>query len=132
MRGLLVVGLEHGAAEGAVAAAAGAVLRRAGEPVDTVRAIVLGDRDADALHAFEAIASPVVAARHAGRELDPAALETALRHRDGTVVPTLPGGLLGALTPRFTVRDLVSELGLPVVLVVGASPNMVNLVRLST
>jgi hypothetical protein len=134
MRGLLVVGLSHGAAEGAVAAGVSAVARRAGEPVDVVRAIVLGDRDADALHAFAATASPAVAARHQGAELDPAQLAVRLSERAeaGTLIATVPAGVLAAITPRFTVRDLAAELGLPVVLAVPASPDLVNLVRLST
>jgi dethiobiotin synthetase len=134
MRGLVVVGASHGASEGAVAAAISAVARRAGENAATVRAVALGDRDAEALHAFDAVASPTVAARHAGRELDPTALATELRERgdDAVLVATLPGGLLAALTPRFTVRDLAADLRLPLVLAVPASPDALNLVRLST
>ena len=71
MDGVLVIGLHHGAGEGAVAAALAAVLRRQGEEVRLVRAIVLGDREADALHAFDEVASPLIAARHQGNGLDP-------------------------------------------------------------
>src|SRR4051794_26986247 len=116
MEGVLVVGLQHGAGEGAVAAAVGALLRRAGEQVRLERLLALGDRDAEARHAFAALASPVVAARHAGQTLDPAELVAALRDGAGTLVGALPGGILAALTPRYTVRDLAAELGLPVVL----------------
>src|SRR4051794_33565876 len=110
MRGLLVLGLSHGASEGAVAAAVGAVARRAQEPVDAVRAIALGDRDADALYAFDAIASPVTAARHQGADLDPAQLAAELAgHADGhTLIASVPAGVLAAITTRFTIRDLAA------------------------
>jgi dethiobiotin synthetase len=132
LRGLLVVGASLGAGEGAVAAAIGAVLRRGGEDTEVVRAIALGDRDAEALHAFDAVASPHIAARHAGTEIDPAALAAQLRERTSTVVASLPAGILAALTPRYTVRDLGAELQLPLVLAVRTSPEALNLVRLST
>src|SRR3954470_21863837 len=108
MDGVLVVGLQHGAGEGAVAAALGAVLRRAGEPVRVVRPIVLGDRDADALHAYEAVASPATAApppppgpppppppppRHAGETLDPPHLVRELREGFGALIAAVPGGI---------------------------------------
>src|SRR3954454_4510869 len=131
MEGVLVVGLQHGAGEGAVAAAVGAVLKRAGEPVRVVRPIVVGDRDADALHAYAVTASPLVAARHAGEALDPAALVAELREGWGALVAAMPGGVLGAITTRYTVRDLAAELGVPVVLAVPAVPDATNLVRLS-
>jgi hypothetical protein len=132
MKGLVVVGASFGAGEGAVAAALGAVLRRNGHEAKVVRTIALGDRDAEALQAFAATASPHVAARHAGTEIDPAALVSQLREADGTVVASVPAGLLAALTPRFTVRDLATELQLPLVLAVKAGPEAINLVRLST
>jgi AAA domain len=131
MKGALVVGLVNGAGEGAVAAAVGAVLRRSGEQVRVERLLALGDRDADARHAYEVLASPVVAARHAGETLDPAELVRELRDGDGTLVAALPGGILAALTPRFTVRDLAAELRLPVILAVRADADATNLVRLS-
>lgn len=132
MKGLLVVGASLGAGEGAVAAALGAVLRRNGEEVEVVRAVAVGDRDAEALHAFAATASPHVAARHAGRELDPAALAAELRGRSKAVVASMPAGILAAITPRYTVRDLASELQLPLVIAVRATADAINLVRLST
>jgi dethiobiotin synthetase len=115
---MLVVGLQHGAGEGAVAAALAAVLRRAGlEP------------RVERLFEYDTVASPVTAARHAGETLDPAALAEGLR--DGPVVAAVPGGLLAAITPRYTVRDLAGELGMPVVLATPATPDATNLVRLS-
>jgi dethiobiotin synthetase len=132
MKGLLVVGASLGAGEGSVAAALGAVLRRAGEDATVVRTIAVGDRDAEALHAFAATASPHVAARHAGKEIDPAELTRQLRETPGAVVASVPAGLLAAITPRYTVRDLATDLQLPLVLAVKAGPEALNLVRLST
>src|SRR4051812_34917932 len=120
MDGVLVVGLQHGAGEGAVAAALGAVLHRAGEAARVVRPIVLGDRDADALHAYDEVASPMTAARHAGETLDPARLVEELRDGFGALVAPVPGGLLAAITPRYTVRDLAAELNVPVILAMPA------------
>ena len=132
MKGLLVVGSALGAGEGAVAAALGAVARRSGEDTEVVRTIAVGDRDAEALHAFATTASPHIAARHAGKEIDPAELAADLRGRSRAVIASVPAGILAALTPRFTVRDLASELQLPLVLAVKAGPEALNLVRLST
>jgi hypothetical protein len=133
MKGALVVGLVNGAGEGAVAAAIGAVLRRAGRQVRVERLLALGDGDADARHAFDALASPVTAARHAGVTLDPAELTSELRDGDGdgTLVAAVPGGILAALTTRYTVRDLAADLRLPVVLAAPATADATNLVRLS-
>ena len=132
MKGLLVVGASLGAGEGSVAAALGAVLRRNGTEATVVRAVAVGDRDAEALLAFAATASPHVAARHAGQEIDPDDLARQLREQPGAVVASLPGGILAALTPRFTNRDFAGELQLPLVLAVKAGPEAINLVRLST
>ena len=131
MDGVLVIGLHHGAGEGAVAAALAAVLRRQGEEVRLVRAIVLGDREADALHAFDEVASPLIAARHQGNGLDPEHLVRRLKDGRGVLISSVAGGVFGALTPRFTIRDLASELGLPVILAAKATPDATNLVRLS-
>jgi hypothetical protein len=131
MDGVLVIGLHHGAGEGAVAAALAAVLRREGEQVRLARAIVLGDGEAEALHAFEAVASPLIAARHEGATLDPEHLVRRLKDGGGALISSVAGGLFGALTPRFTVRDLAAELGLPVILAARATPDATNLVRLS-
>jgi len=118
--GLLVVGLRHGAGEGSVAAAMSAVLRRAGMEPRVER-----------LLEYDTVASPVVAARHAGDSIDPARLAGALQADGGPVLAALPGGLLAALTQRYTVRDLAAELRLPLVLAAPATPDATNLVRLS-
>lgn len=115
---MLVVGLRHRAGEGAVAAALAAVLRRGG----------LDPRVQKPLE-FETDASPAIAARHAGTPLDPAEVRAALE--DELVIGALSGGLLAALTARYTVRDLAAELRRPVVLVTPADADATNLVRLS-
>ena len=115
---MLVVGLRHGAGEGAVAAAIAAVLRRAG----------LEPRVEKPLE-FDTVASPAIAARHAGATLDPADLRASLE--DELVVAAIRGGLLAALTTRYTVRDLAGELRRPVVLATPADADATNLVRLS-
>jgi dethiobiotin synthetase len=118
MRGLLVVGASLAAGEQA-----------AGNAV----ADVLGATHLPALPEFSALASPIVAARHEGTEMDPPAVLEAIRAagRDGLVVASVPGGMLGALTPRFSVRDLARELWLPIVIAVGASPDLTGLARLN-
>ncbi len=134
MDGLLVVGLQHGAGEGSVAAALNAVLRREAAGSSLVRVLVLGDDEADALHAFGTLASPAVAAAEAGVELDPTALAAAVRERagaDGRVVAAVPGGLLAPLSTRHTVRDLAAELGLPVVLALPVTADAGTVARLS-
>jgi hypothetical protein len=85
------------------------------------------------VHAHAAVASPVTAARHEGTSIDPAHLAGRLRDAaaGGPVVVTAAGGLLAPLTTRYSVRDLARELGLPVVVALPASPDMVNLARLS-
>ena len=120
MSGLLVVGLRHGAGEGAVAAAMGAVLRRGGMEPRVER-----------LLEYDTAASPWIAARHAGDTVDPARLSAVVADGESPVLAVVPGGLLAALTPRFTVRDLAAELRLPIVLVAPAAPDATNLVRLS-
>ena len=120
MSGLLVVGLRHGAGEGAVAAAMGAVLRRGGMEPRVER-----------LLEYDTAASPWIAARHAGDTVDPARLSAVVADGESPVLAVVPGGMLAALTPRFTVRDLAAELRLPIVLVAPAAPDATNLVRLS-
>jgi hypothetical protein len=115
---MLVVGLRHGAGEGGVAAAMAAVLRHGGIQPRVER-----------LFEYDTVASPLIAARHAGDALDPARLAALLR--DELVVAAVPGGLLAAITARYTVRDLAAELGAPVILATPATPDATNLVRLS-
>jgi hypothetical protein len=137
MRGLLVVGAGHDADERSAAAAVATALSRSGGSPASVAAVALGAgarEVAGALHAHAAAASPVTAARHEGAAIDPGGLVTRLRSAaDGgrPVVISVAGGLLAPLTPRYAVRDLARELGLPLLLAVRADAGAVNLARLS-
>ena len=98
-----------------------------------MRAIALGDRDADALHAYDgrrvaASSPPATQGDDAGpRASSCAGCATAAACSS----PSVPGGMLAALTTRYTVRDLAAELGLPVMLAAPPTPDATNLVRLS-
>jgi hypothetical protein len=136
LKGLLVVGAAHGAAERDTGAAIAAVLRRGGEEPAEVAAVALGPgvREAGAVHAHAATASPLTAARHEGGAIDPAVLVERVRDAaagDGPAVLSAAGGLLAPLTARYSVRDLAAALGLPLVLAVPAGPDALNLARLS-
>jgi dethiobiotin synthetase len=122
MRGLFVAGVAHGALEQEAAETIAAQLARAGEPAETVPAVVPA-----------VPASPLTGARHQGDRIEPAPLVEHVRSAaDGrTAVVTAGGGLLAPLTPRYSVRDLARELGLPVVLVAAPTADTVNVVRLS-
>jgi hypothetical protein len=133
-RGLFVVGVAHGSHESTTADAVAEALGRAGAPPARVAAVALGPDARDAVHAHRAIASPVTAASHEGAAIDPAGLVAGVRAaaRDGApLVVSAAGGLLAPLTPRYSVRDLARELGLPLVLAVRAGADAVNLARLS-
>ena len=133
MRGLLVVGTSSAADPAGAAAALADALKRAHTPARAVSAFSLGGRDADALHAYDSDASPLTAARHAGGEPAPGVLSAQLRERAGgqVLVAAVPGGLLAPITPRFAVRDLARDLGLPVVLAVAATPDLVATARIA-
>ena len=128
-RGLLVLGADLAADVGGVAARLAAALR-ADDPV-TVGAVALGD--GDGVRAYGTRATPLTAAAHAGERIDPGALVSRVREavRGRTAVVTAPGGVLAPLTPRYGLRDLARELGLPVVLAVSTAPDLVNVGRLS-
>ena len=118
--GALVVGASPGAGESEVAEALAAAI---GEQAAVVVAV----------HGHAA-ASPLTAARHAGTEIDPPELVATVGAAAETGVPVVvsaAGGLLAPLTPRYAVRDLARDIGLPVVLAVPAGPGAVNLARLS-
>ena len=132
MLGVLVIGAAHGAREDAVAEALAGELRRGGVEAALVGAVALGG--GEALHAYATVASPVVAARHAGTAIEPTALLDAVRAAGSggaAVVAGAGGGLLAPLTVRYAVRDLALELELPLVLAVPAGPDAVNLARLT-
>jgi hypothetical protein len=75
----------------------------------------------------------MTAARHEGGVIEPGPLLERVRAAaDGrTLVVSAGGGLLAPLTPRYSVRDLARELGLPLVLAAEPTADAVNLVRLS-
>jgi hypothetical protein len=73
--------------------------------------------------------SPLTAAAHRGEHLDPEALVDAARARGGVL--SAGAGLLSPITPRYTVRDLAHELGLPVVLAIEARDDLVDRARLA-
>lgn len=113
MAGLLIVGMVHAAEEAEVALAAAEAL--GAEPVP----LLGGGRG-----------SPLTAARHAGETLDPEGLVGIVAESGEDVVVSLSGGLLAPITPRYTVRNLASDIGLPVVLAAPAGPDAVSLLRL--
>ncbi len=82
-------------------------------------------RDAAALLGDEP--TPLLAARHAGEELDPEALVELAR---AVEVAAVPAGFAAPLTPRYAVRDLAVALGAPVVLAHPAAPGLTGAVRL--
>jgi dethiobiotin synthetase len=145
MRGVIVVGCGLDSGEVLVAAAACAAARAAGEDgrlylaatvgadaeaAATLAADVAGDSSATD-HVLRTAASPVIAARHAGAELDPGALLERARESagDGLLVAAVPGGVMAPLTERYAVRDLARELGLPVVLAARAAGGVTGQVR---
>lgn len=65
-------------------------------------------------------ATPLVAARHARVELDPAELVASARGED--VVVALSGGPYAPLTPRYAVRDLARAVALPAIVAVAPEP----------
>jgi dethiobiotin synthetase len=96
-------------------AAAAALARAAGRPVEEVAA-----------HVLPTEASPLVAAGHAGASLDPEGLAARARaNEDGTDLAVLAagGGVLAPLTPRYRARDLATALGWPVVLATPSGPH---------
>ena len=113
MPGLLIVGMHHGAGEADVALAAAESL--GAEPVSLLE---------------ETGSSPLIAARHRGDTLDPQDLIGMIAAAGEDVVVSLGGGLLAPVTPRYSVRDLAADIGLPVVLAARIGPDAVALLRL--
>lgn len=74
-------------------------------------------------------APPAIAARHAGEEIDPAAVVEAARgaaQGADPLVAVSSGGLLAPLTEHYLNRDLALELKLPLVLTTPAGPGLIN------
>ena len=123
MPGLTIVGADLDAREQGVAGAVCTVLRERGS--EATEYVPYG---------FDVPASPLVAAAHAGEEIDPAALMDGARRaagNGGVLVSALSGGILAPLTPRYTVRDLARDVGAPVVVAVPARPGAAALGRLA-
>jgi hypothetical protein len=114
MPGLLIVGVVHGAGEADVALAAAEALD--GEPVTLLEGEV---------------SSPITGARHRGYTLDPQEMIGQIAAAGEDVVVSVGGGLLASITPRYTVRDLAVDVGLPVVLAAPIGPDSVALLRLA-
>jgi dethiobiotin synthetase len=143
MHGLVTIGTATGSAELLAAAAVCAAARESGSDpaafvasaagpgaaaaLDLLAAASGAARESLAERAHDGVAPPVVAARHRGDELNPAALVEAARaagESAGLLVVATSGGLLAPLSPRYTNRDLASELGLPAVVATTAGADM--------
>jgi dethiobiotin synthetase len=120
MRGLFVAGTGPDAAELDVAAG---IRSAAGGGAATFEA---SDHDGSA--------PPAIAARHAGAEIDPAAVveaaKGAAQGADPLVVASR-GGFMAPLSDRYLNRDLAVELRLPVVIATAAAPGLFNAVLLT-
>src|SRR3954454_16058627 len=139
MQGLVTVGTAAGVAELEAAAAIRAALPGAGAFV----AAAAGARAPQAVEAlgaapervYETVAPPLLAARLDGRP-DPTRdelLDAAASAGDGAdlLVVATSGGLLAPLAERYSNRDLVRELSLPVVVAVAAGADLLAPVLLT-
>jgi dethiobiotin synthetase len=143
MHGLVTIGTAAGTAELTVAAGACAAARAAGSAPAAFVASAAGpgaaaaaELLADAAGAapggvpervFDATAPPLVAARHQGVALEPAALldgARAMAEAADPLVVATSGGLLAPIAARYSNRDLAQELGLPVVVAATPAPDM--------
>ena len=70
--------------------------------------------------------TPLIAARHAGRTLDPQQLAAQARRADAVALTAPP---LAPLTPRSSVRDVAAALAEPVVLALPARPGVTGEAR---
>jgi dethiobiotin synthetase len=88
--------------------------------------------DSQAERRFRSGAAPIIAARHAGTALDPAALVAQALDSAGdeVLVAAAPGGLLAPLTEHYSNRDFARELGLPLVIAARATGGVTGQVRL--
>lgn len=150
MRGLFVTGTDTGVGKSVLSACLLAAMRAAGEPVRAYKPVLSGLQEispegeqgswppdhellgaAAGMHPedvaplrFAAAVSPHLAAELAGRQIDPAQLLATARERarDATLVLEGVGGLLVPLAGSYTVLDLASELGMP--LLIAARPGL--------
>ncbi|MFL5885263.1 MAG: ATP-dependent dethiobiotin synthetase BioD, partial [Thermoleophilaceae bacterium] len=124
MPGLTIVGSDPDAREALVAEAVCEALRERGS-----------DATPFVPYSSDAAATPLIAARHAGEEIDPGAVMDGARRvasNGGVLVSALGGGVLAPLTPRYSVRDLARDVGAPVVLAVPARGGASAQARLSS
>lgn len=144
VRGVTVVGCGLDSGEIAVAVAACAAATTDGQDPRLFVTAALGataESDAELVAAaggqvsgsFRTAASPAIAARHAGGQLDPAALVNQARAGgdDDLLVAAAPGGLLAPLTEHYSNRDFARELGLPLVIAARAAGGVAGQVRLA-
>jgi len=146
LRGLFVTGTDTGVGKTVIAAALCAGLRARGERVAAFKPVVTGldEQHAEwppdhellasatgqtpeevAPHRFGPAVSPHLAAELGGRELEPRDLVAQARRaaaRADVLVAEGVGGLLVPITTEYSVRDLASELALP--LLVAARPSL--------
>src|SRR3954451_25321382 len=99
MRGLTVVGCGIDSGEVEVALALYDALPRPQVFVTAELGGAADDRDG---RVFRAAAAHVIAARHAGATLEPAALVPTARDGADPVIAAAPGGLMASLSERYT------------------------------
>lgn len=146
MRGLFVTGTDTGVGKTILSAALLAAMRAADEPVRAHKPVVTGlddppgrwppdhellaaaagmDPDDVAPLRYGPPVSPHLAAALAGERIDPSDLIArvhAAGDEDATLIVEGVGGLLTPLANNFTVRDLATALGLP--LLIAARPGL--------
>jgi dethiobiotin synthetase len=154
MRGLFVTGTDTGVGKTALSGALLAAIAAAGHPVRAYKPVLTGLDETPPLRnatpwppdhellasaagmsaeevaplRFGPAASPHLAARLAGERIDPAALLARARDSatDATLIVEGVGGLLVPLTDDYSVCDLASALGLPVLIAARAGLGTIN------
>jgi len=144
LRGLFVTATDTGVGKTYLSAAIAAELRAQGLTVGVAKPVLTGLDDpgphdhellgAEPAYTFRPPVSPHLAAELAGVEIDPAALvanaRAAAEGNDVVVVEGV-GGLLVPLAADYTVRDLATELGLPLVVAARPALGTINHTRLT-
>ena len=143
MNGLFVTGTDTGVGKTLVTAALALALKAQGLDVGVVKPVQTGEGDAVALKnwaelaeepeeiapfSFEAPLAPLVAARLEGRtlELDEVCGRVRALARHELTLVEGAGGLLVPVGPDWTIADLASALGLPLLIVARAGLGTVN------
>ena len=148
MRGVFVTGTDTGVGKSVVAAAICAVLAARGEPVAALKPAVTGlddppgdwphdhvllaratggrqTPDEVAPYRFGPAVSPHYAAELAGETIEPARILAGARGHELLVCEGV-GGLMVPITTGYLVRDLVVDLGLPVVIAARTGLGTIN------